>query len=92
MLQFNKIRVILRAWKANCGGDILKFSESLAMRMKERCETRYALAKAIGVAPATVDGWLSGATPRLECIGKIAKHYDCTVEEIENEIRGMENG
>lgn len=66
----------------------MKFSESLAMRMKKGCETKYALAKAIGVAPATVDGWLSGATPRLECIGKIAKHYNCTVEEIINDIRG----
>lgn len=78
---------MLRAWKATCGGDILKFSESLAKRMKERCETGYALAKAIGVTPATVYGWLSGATPRLECIGKIAKHYDCTVEEIEKELK-----
>ncbi len=64
----------------------MKFSDSLAGRMKQNCETRYALAKAIGVAPATIDGWLSGAVPRLECIGKIARHYGVTVEQIQAEI------
>lgn len=55
--------------------------------MKDRCETKYALAKAIGVEQSTVANWLNGvSTPRLVNIGKLAGHYGCQAEEIQKEI------
>ena len=66
----------------------MKFSESLAKRMKENLETQYALAKAINVEQSTVANWLNDRNkPRLEYIGRLAKHYGCSVDEIEKEVK-----
>ena len=61
----------------------MTFSENLAERMKQRCETKYALAKEIGVSQSTVANWLDGsATPRLRYIGRLAEHYGCEIAEL----------
>lgn len=61
----------------------MTFSENLAIRMKNRCETNYALAKEIGVAQTTVANWLNGkATPRLRHIGKLTEHYGCSAADL----------
>lgn len=65
----------------------MKFSESLAKRMRACCETQYALAKALRVEQSTVANWLNDRNkPRLEYIGRLAEHYGCTVDEMEMEV------
>lgn len=45
--------------------------------MKERGETNYALAKAIGVSQSTVANWVSGATePMRVYVEVLNRHYE----------------
>lgn len=61
----------------------MSFSEILAIRMKEHCETKYALAKEICVSQTTVANWLNGkATPRLRHVGKLTEHYGCSAADL----------
>ena len=61
----------------------MEFRESLAKRMKERYETKYALAKSLGVQQSTVANWLNGESiPQLRYVGRIAEHYGCSADEI----------
>lgn len=65
------------------GGDKLSFSENLAKRMRDGCETKYSLAKAIGVSQSTVSNWLSESnSPQLRNIGLLAAHYGCSTEDM----------
>lgn len=50
----------------------------LAEKMRQHAETKYQLAKSIGVSQSTVANWLSGqTTPQLRHIDALAQHYAC---------------
>ena len=60
-----------------------KFSERLASLMKEHGETKYALAKELGLSQSTPANWLSGASEPIRSHQKIlAEHYGITVDEL----------
>lgn len=61
----------------------MSFSENLAQRMKAGYETKYSLAKSIGVSQSTVANWLDKAmTPQFRHVGLLAAHYGCTTDEL----------
>ena len=59
-----------------------KFNEWLTAKMKERGETNYAVAKAIGVSPSTVANWRSGISPIRSHLGLLAEHYGVALSEL----------
>lgn len=65
------------------GGENVEFSKQLESLMREKCETKYALAKAIGASQSTVANWLNGKNfPAFRYIGKISEHYDIPISQI----------
>lgn len=50
-------------------------SETLIQMQKERGETNYMLAKALGVHQSTVKNWQNGAKPQQAHIQLLEKHY-----------------
>ena len=64
----------------------MNFAENLASRMQARCETKYSLAKSLGVSQSTVANWLDKSmTPQFRHIGLLAEHYGCTVADLTKE-------
>jgi len=65
----------------------VKFSKMLSEQMAKRAETKYQLAKELGVSQSTVANWLDGsARPQLRYAAKLAEHYGVTVAEIMEEV------
>lgn len=64
------------------GGDFLKFNEKLELLQRERAETNYRLAKSIGVHQSTIKNWKDGKKPQLAHRAALAKHYECTIDEL----------
>lgn len=61
----------------------MSFSKNLAKRMRDGFETKYSLAKALGVSQSTVSNWLSESnTPQLRHVGLLAAHYGCSAEAL----------
>ena len=61
----------------------MSFSENLARRMREGCETKYSLAKSLGVSQSTVANWLNKARmPQFRHVGLLAAHYGCTIDDL----------
>lgn len=60
----------------------MKFSEWLAERMAERGETKYKLAKALGISQSTPASWLKGSRPNIGYRRLLAEHYGVDMEDI----------
>ena len=65
------------------GGEKVGLKENLVRLQKERGETNYRLAKAIGVSQTAVKNWLDGVNrPYPRHAKAIAKHYGVKVEDL----------
>lgn len=61
----------------------ISFANWLKIQMDRKCETAYRLSKEIGVSQSTVANWLNRkAVPQKAHVGKLAEHYDRSVEYI----------
>ena len=61
----------------------MRFCEQLDALMDEKCETNYALAKAIGASQSTVANWRNGKTiPAIRYVGKLAEHFGVPVSQM----------
>lgn len=61
----------------------MKFSKMLFELMTRRAETKYQLAKELGVSQSTVANWLDGsAKPQLRYAARLSEHYGITVDEL----------
>lgn len=61
----------------------MRFSKVLSEMMAKKAETKYQLAKELGVSQSTVANWLDGsARPQLRYAAKLADHYGVTVAEL----------
>lgn len=70
------------------GGEKVRFSKMLSELMAKNAETKYQLAKDLGVSQSTIANWLDGsAKPQLRYAAKLAEHYGITVEAV---MKGVE--
>jgi transcriptional regulator with XRE-family HTH domain len=60
----------------------LLLSNNLDRLQKERFETNYSLAKAIGVHQTTIKNWKSGVVPQPRHLKAIAEHFGVTVDAL----------
>lgn len=61
----------------------MDFQHKLNQLMDEKFISNYRLGKEINVHASTVANWRSGKQmPQISHLGKIARFFDCTVEEL----------